>query len=252
MARARRSAEETRELMLESGLAMLQKYGIEIGVDELTLESACIEKDIARSSSHAAWAIDDRFTPQETFQRAVLERWLEETDGSIFSTAANDAIGEVLSEDPDNLSQAIHAACNAAFLEGLRRYHAGDGDFISTDMAMRFAMASQQQDERDPELFEWVRSSDERNRRQRVEDLYRPMSELLGVEPKPSLGEDAYEYFAVALATFMEGFTLRKLLSPEFDFVASVGPSPNGDFDESIIGACVEALIPVFFQPKDS
>lgn len=236
--------------MLESGVAMLQRHGIEIGVDGLTLEAICIEQDIARSSSHAAWAIDDRFSPQETFQRAVLQRWLRDSEATLFSAAATTAISEVLSEDANAMALAIQRGTEAAFIAAMERYEAGDGDFISTDMAMRFALASQREEERDSDVFQWVQESEARNRHDRIENLYKPMSELIGVVPKATLGDDAYRFYSIVVAALVEGFTLRRLLSPELDCLTSIGPSIHGDYDESVIAACIQALIPVFFEAK--
>ena len=236
--------------MLKSGVAMLQRHGIEIGVDGLTLEAVCLDQDIARSSSHAAWAIDDQFSPQETFQRAVLQLWLRETEGTLFAQAASESIAEVLSDDPDNLPLAFQRGAESAFLEGVKRYEAGEGDFISTDMAMRFAVASQREEERDEDVFRWIQESEARNRHDRINDLYKPLGELLGVSPKPGLGEDAYQFYAMVVAALLEGFTLRRYLSPEFDCLRTIGPAEEGGYDESVIAACVKALIPVFFEPN--
>lgn len=229
---------------------MLQRHGIEIGVDGLTLEAVCIDQDIARSSSHAAWAIDDRYSPQETFQRSVLELWLQESEGTLFAEAASRSITEVLNEDPDRLSFAIQRGTEAAFLEGIKRYEAGEGDFISTDMAMRFALASQRDDERDEDVFGWIQESEERNRVARINDIYKPLGELIGMTPKSELGEDAYHFYAMVVAALLEGFTLRRFLAPEFDCLRAVGPSEDGTYEESVIAACVQALIPVFFEPR--
>lgn len=230
---------------------MLQRHGIEIGVDGLTLEAVCIEQDIARSSSHAAWAIDDRFSPQETFQRTVLQVWLRESEGTLFALAASEAISASLGEEPDKLPLAIQRGIEAAFLEGVKRYEAGQGDYISTDMAMRFAMASQLEEERDEDLFAWIQESEERNRQSRIEELYKPLAELVGVTPKPQLGEDAYAFYAMVVAALLEGFTLRRYLAPNYDCLTKVGPSEDGTYEQSVVAACIQAIVPVLFDPKD-
>ena len=59
--RVRRSAEETREVLVAEGLRQLQVRGLQVGMDHVTLEVACANTDVPRSSSHAAWSIDDDF-----------------------------------------------------------------------------------------------------------------------------------------------------------------------------------------------
>ncbi len=65
--RPRRSAQETRRVLVAEGLRQLELVGMDFGVEHLTLEAACALTNVPRSSSHAAWAIDDEYAPQALF-----------------------------------------------------------------------------------------------------------------------------------------------------------------------------------------
>ncbi len=235
--------------MVEAGMEMLQAKGVSLGLDHVTLEAACREKDIPRSSSHSAWAIDDRFSPQEMFQREVVKHWLFDREGTLFADAAGAAIDELYAkEENPNVGEVLRAGAQAAFAAGM-----GDsreaGDFISTDMALRYAIASQPAGDRDPELLEWLSKGEQANRKNRVIDSYEPLAALVGREPRPEFGDDAYEIFSVVVATLVEGLSLRTLLVPHLDLT---GPIPGTEDDlvpANVLGACLEALSPVFFQP---
>lgn len=249
MARVRRSADETRQLMVEAGLEMLQEHGVTLGLDKLTLEAACSEKDIARSSSHAAWAIDDRFTPQEMFQREVVKSWLFDREGKLFADAAATAVAELFADgEAPTPREVIRAGAQAAFEEGVRRNGHGVGDFLSTDLALRYAIASQPPDERDPEMLRWLSEGERKNRMSRVEDTYKPFGKTIGVEPKPEFGDDAYQIYSVIVASLVEGLSLRALLLPELDLTRPIKGFEDDRVPPTVLGACLEALVPVLFR----
>jgi hypothetical protein len=250
--RTRRSANETRDVMVAEGLRLLQEHGVWIGVDHVTLDAACIATDVPRSSSHSAWAIDDDYTPQVTFQRAVLRSWLNERENSMFADAATEALGRLFAaENAPTKSAIVRTAIQAAFEEG---YNVGDkaervgGDYLSTDMAIRFAIASQPAAERDPELLASLRSGELANRSRRIEDSYRPLGEILQMRPKEVYGEKAYVFFGIVIASLVEGIGLRNAILPELELDKPLFDGRAGDVPTLLIGACVEALIPVFFE----
>lgn len=252
MARVRRTAEETRRLMVQAGMEMLQEHGVTLGLDQLTLEAACIEKDIARSSSHSAWAIDDKFSPQEKFQREVVRSWLFDREGTLFADAAATAVAELFADgarpEPRDI---IRAGAQAALEEGMRPNEGGVGDFLSTDLALRHAIASQPVSERDAELLEWLSEGERSNRKARVEDTYKPFAKSIGYKPKASFGDDAYEIYSVLVASLVEGLSLRALLLPEHDFTGPIAGTENDRVPANVLGACLEALMPVFFERVD-
>lgn len=251
--RVRRSAEETRALMVAEGVRQLQERGVGLGVEHITLEGAFVALDIPRSSSHAAWSIDENYSPQELFRRAVLQQWLLNRESSIFADSTHEAVAALCSdpEYPPSEGSIIRTAIQAAFSAGIaptRGEGRGDGDFLSTDLALRFAIASQPISERDEEIAEWVRAGEKANREERVDDSFRPLAELLGYRPKPEFGDDVYRLFAIVAAALVEGIGLRHRLVPEWELDQPLTEAPEGEADVTLIGLCMEALVPVFFE----
>ena len=252
MVRKRRSAEETRELMVTEGLRQLQDRGIKPGVDHLTLESAYITLDIPRSSSHSAWSIDDEHSPQVTYQRAVLKAWLLERESTMFADSAGSALIELFDATDGRPSDGsiMRTAIQAAFAAGIGQIGGcrSDGDFLTTDLALRFAIASQPPSDRDAEIEEWLRKGEVTNRQNRIEDTYRPLGELLGIRPKAEFGERAYELFAIATASIVEGIGLRHRILPELELDKPIFDSTDGETPTQLVGLCVEAFAWTFFE----
>lgn len=254
-ARPRRSAKQTRQILVAEGLRQLQQEGVQIGLDHITLESACAATDVPRSSSHSAWAIDDDFTPQALFQRTVLHAWLVTREDSMFANAAQEALGELYetSSEPSR-GDVVRTAIQAAFREGFNTGARADGEtgsYLSTDLAIRFAIASQPDHERDAEILGWLRDGEVSNREARITDSYKPLGELLGLRPRPEFGERAYLLFGIAIAALVEGIGLRAAILPELELDQPLPAAAPGDVPALLIGVCVEALVPAFFEPVD-
>ncbi len=239
--------------MVEIGLRQLQAEGVGLGVDHLTLESACLEGQIPRSSSHSAWAIDDDFTPQVVYQRAVIKAWLLERESSMFADSAQAALVELFA-DPDNppsASTIVRTAIQASYVVGHGLHEDGrrGADYLSTDLALRFSIASQPPEMRDEDVQAWLRTGEVSNRADRIEDSYKPLGTLLGMRPRPELGEAAYELFGIAVASLVEGIGLRNQVLPELNLEKPLYEGEPGETPPLLIGLCVEALIPAFFEP---
>ena len=254
--RPRRSAEETRRVLVAEGLRQLELVGMDFGVEHLTLEAACAVTNVPRSSSHAAWAIDDEYTPQALFQRTVLREWLAIREGSTFAGAAEKALAAAFEEHGEQLDHhdVVRLAIQAALEEGLSPDEQGDGSgLISTDMAIKHTLASQPVDSRDPEIVQWARDAELKNRAQRIEDSYRPISQLLDMKPRAEYGEAAFGHLALAIAALTEGITMRELVLPELDVArASIRPLGPAGIPATLLGVCVEALVDKFFQPRST
>lgn len=256
-ARVRRTAKQTRQILVAEGLRQLQAHGVQIGLDHITLEAACAATDVPRSSSHSAWAIDDEYTPQALFQRTVLNAWLTTREDSMFAVAAQDALVDLYKE-PDSdpaPAEVVRAAIQAAFFEGFNagaRADNGGGAYLSTDLAIRFAIASQPNSERDEEILAWLREGEVGNRSDRIDDSYKPLGALLGMQPRPEYGERAYVLFGIAIAALVEGIGLRHEILPELGLDQPLVPTPEGGVDALLIGVCVDALVPAFFEPIPS
>jgi len=251
--RPRRSAEETRELMVQHGLRQLEMDGVQIGLDHLTLEDARLGADVPRSSSHSAWSNSDDWTPQESYQRAVVERWFEVRQDRLFADASTEAIQRYLREADGNLSP--HAIMRVAVQAAVDEAIAEDADgrsngFLSTDMALRHALASQPSSQRDPEVLGWAQAGERFNQTKRIERNYKPLGEFLALRPRPEFGDDAYQHLAVAIASVVEGVSLRHVLFPALGLADE--PIVDGNPDDgpaTLACICVQALTERFFEP---
>jgi len=238
--------------MVAEGLRQLQARGVRLGVEHLTLEEAYVALDIPRSSSHSAWAIDEQYLPQETYQRAVLKAWLVERESSLFADAAADALTELFARNESpSMAAIVRTAVQAAFIAGNGLGEDGDGvgDYNSTDLALRFAIVSPAEDERDGEILGWLRAGELTNRANRIADSYKPLAELLSLRPRPEYGEAAYMYLAIAVASLVEGIGLRNRILPEFGLDQPLFDTPEGDPPALLIGVCVESMVDCFFEP---
>ena len=119
-----------------------------------------------------------------------MRTWLDEREGLRFSLATEKALARVFEERGDSATSGdiIRACIQSVLLEAtaVDDRDAGSG-FLSTDMAIKHAVASQPPADRDPEVLEWVRRAERENRAARVADTFRPMAELLNMRPRPCL-----------------------------------------------------------------
>ena len=240
--------------MLDAGMAQLEREGVQYGLEHLTLEAACLATDVPRSSSHAAWAINDDYTPQTLYQRTVMQRWLEDREGLLFAAAAETALVEAFAEHGEGLSRGeiIRIAIQAAIAAAVKPDEHGVGSgFLSSDMALKHALASQPADERDPEVADWVRRTEIEQRAKRVDDTYRRLAELLSMKPRAEYGDEAFEHLALAIAALTEGITMRHLVLPERDYATRSVRDDGSKVPTTLLGVCVEALVDEFFEPVD-
>lgn len=240
--------------MVAAGLRQLQLEGIGLGLDRITLEAACLTADIPRSSSHSAWAIDDSYTPQVTYQRAVVRAWLLEREDSLFADAAQSALVDLFAdpENPPSASAIVRTSIQSAFEAGFGiddPAKASEGDYLSTDLALRYAIASRPDEGRDDEIAGWLHEGETSNRRDRIEDSYKPLGTLLGMQPKEAFGELAYELFGIVVATLLEGIGLRNRILPDLNLGRARYSTGDGEAPATVLELCVEAIVPVFFEP---
>jgi len=239
--------------MVQHGLRQLENDGVEIGLDHLTLEDARLAADVPRSSSHSAWSISDRWAPQETYQRAVIERWFSVRQDRLFADASTEAIQRYLrSSDGDLSSKAImRVAVQAAVDEASSEDEDGQRNaFLSTDMALRHALASQPEARRDGEVLGWARAGERINQDRRIANNYKPLGEFLGLRPRPEFGDDAYRYLAVGIASIVEGVSLRHVLFPENGLADNLILDEGPDQGPATLACiCIEALTERFFEP---
>ncbi len=237
--------------MLAAGVAQLEREGVQYGLEHLTLEAACLATDVPRSSSHAAWATNDDYTPQTLYQKTVMQSWLEEREGLLFAEAAETALTKAFAEHGDGLSRGeiIRVAIQAAIAAAVEPDENGVGSgFLSSDMALKHALASQPTGQRDPEVEAWVRTTEVEQREKRIDDTYRRLADLLGMKPRADYGDAAFEHLALAIASLTEGITMRHLVLPEREYATRSIRDDGSAIATTLLGVCVEALVDEFFE----
>ncbi len=242
--RPRRSAEQTRELLVERGLAALHERGLSVGLDAVTLETAFREADLPRSSAYAAWASQDPAqTPQETFQREVLRRAIRSRLGDLSATAdTGQSVLDAL--DPDaapaqNLRNVLRAGSEVNFAIGI------SSTIWRLVMALQALLGATPGAEVDEELAGWLSAAEAELRETSIATIYRPLGELIGFEPRPEFGEQAWELMAISAGAFAEGLVARHRLD---------GARPHlTDIDRdgepwTLLALGLEALVHQFFD----
>ena len=147
-------------------------------------------------------------------------------------------------------AERIRAAVTTAFDLTRSADTNGLGDFLSTDLAIRYALASQPRDERDPEMFDWLSQGERQYRKGLVEEVYGPFSLIAGLEPRAEFGEDAWTFFDIVASSLVEGLGLRSMLLPELDLTGALDGTEGERVPTSVLGACCEAIMHVFFVEK--
>ncbi len=240
--RPRRSAQETREVLIEHGLAALRDHGLSIGLDAVTLERAHVESDLPRSSAYAAWPSTVGRTPQQEYQREVLRRAIRERLSDVQSTASTgEAVLDALvpgATPVENLRAVVRVACEANFAIGV------ESQVWRLVMALQALVGSQTESNHDAELAEWLSATEVELRATSIESIYRPLSELAGFEPRPEYGERAWDLVAIGAGALAEGLVARNRLSGASKHLTEV--DRNGE-SWTLLGLGVEALLRQFF-----
>jgi hypothetical protein len=68
------------------------------------------------------------------------------------------------------------------------------------------------------------------------------------MRPKEVYGDKAYVFLGIVIASLIEGIGLRNSILPELELDKPPFDGAAGDVPTLLIGACVEAIIPVFFE----
>jgi len=90
------------------------------------------------------------------------------------------------------------------------------------------------------------------NRADRIEDSYKPLGALLGMQPRAEFGDRAYLLFGIAIASLVEGIGLRHEILPELELDKPLVDTPEQTVETLLVGLCVDALMPAFFEPIES
>lgn len=247
--RQRLSAEETSERLIQAGLASLARQGMSVGLDAVNLEQAVRDADVPRSSAYAIWSTHDVLAPQECFQRAVLRRAAEDRTRTIeqLETTAARIVEE-------------HAGTSSPRELLIELVRVGGGENVvalSQSLGWQLMIAvrailQSAPDSLDAELTLWMNDSEEEVRMSTIEQVYRPFVELLGLEPRPEFGDDAYQYGEIAASSLAEGLAMRHQLRAN-EYLDGIVHPEIGDPAKpwSLYALMFEQLLRVFFRPAN-
>jgi hypothetical protein len=246
--RARLSADETRERLVTVGVISLATNGMSIGLDSVTLEQAVRDADVSRSSAYAAWSTDDRYSPQELFQRAVLERAVEDRSATIERLQASAA--EVVMEHSGTMTprELLSEMIRVGGSENVQAV--ADSSSWQLVIALRAILHSFPDANRDEDLAAWMNESEEQLRTETINDVYRPLVELIGLEPRPQYGDLAYQYGEIAASALTEGLAMRYSLRAS-EHLDGLRHPIDDDPDRlwSLYSLMFEQIVHTFFLP---
>ncbi len=247
--RQRLSADETRERLVIAGMALLALNGMSVGLDAVTLEQAVRDADVSRSSAYAAWSTDDRYSPQELFQRTVLRRAVVDRNATIeqlqeIVMAVVVEHGETM--NPRELLREMIRVGGAANVEAV----AGSSSWQLV-IALRAILHSTFGRGRDEDLAAWMDESEEELRFETINDVYKPLVEITGLRPRPEYGELAYQYGEISAAAMTEGLAMRYSLRAREHLDGLVHPHDPGR-EWSLYSLMFEQIVHRFFLPIDA
>lgn len=208
--RARRlSEEETEQRMLEAALALVNRNGLTVSLDHLSLEEVIREAGVSRSAVYRRWPYKDLF-----FSDLVKELAKNATP-----TIVEDEIGvlrEVVVERDDWF--ATQELRNGLVTEVIRRLAPLDFEILyesarwRTYLALNAAFASIADDEI-REQVEIALAQSEQAHTARIAEAWERLADLFGFR----LREDAaatFEALAVLLSATMRGLVITALSNP--------------------------------------
>ena len=234
---ARRTGEQTKALLLRTGMQMLLERGVSAGVQHIRLQDVLRRAGLTTGAAYRLWSDQADYHrelavammrmrvagPADAMRVQVEELIGEEVTGEeIIRQAARQHVlaAELSSEDPTDLLEA---------------------------QSFRVALALRTAADTWPELTE---ASHERHREsiQAFTELYQYVIDAYGMRMREGLTIDD---FAEAMAAMAEGFAIRSLERiphPTFRLSGADG-TPTGEW--TLLGLTVRALVDSFMVPRE-
>ncbi|MFT7474101.1 MAG: hypothetical protein ACI81L_001021 [Verrucomicrobiales bacterium] len=248
--RQRLSADETKERLLASGFASLTTSGMSIGMDSVNLEHAVRDAAVSRSSAYLVWSTDDHYSPQEMFQHAVLRRAVEARNATVerLQESAYSVVEEHgASMGPLELLREIIRVSGSANVRAI-----SDSSSWQLVIALRAILHSAPDGRRDEDLADWMNESEEELRNATINNVYRPLVELIGLVPRPEYGELAYQYGEISSSALAEGLSARYSLRAREHLEGLVHPAiKDPEKSWSVYSLMLEKIVQTFFVPGD-
>lgn len=210
--RPRLSSEETKERLIDAGIAALAASGMSIGLNAVNLEEAVRDAEVSRSSAYAVWS-NGSYSPQEEYQRAVLLQAIDERRVTLEVLTRN--VGALYEELGKTMSprQMLREVIRLSAAQNVQA--TADSLGWKLVIALRAIMHSAPEHERDDEFVQWMAESAAVLRSYTIENIYRPLAAIVGLVPRSQYGERAWELGYEATSAITEGFSMRYWLDSE-------------------------------------
>jgi AcrR family transcriptional regulator len=221
--RRRLSDEETERRMLEAGAALVNREGLTVSLEHLSLEEVIAEAQVSRSTVYRRWPYKDLF-----FSDLLKELARAMSPAAVSAEASGLAlISQLVREHADWLETPEDR--ERLILEMIRVGAANDFYTMRasvewrTYLALHATFLSVVDQELRNELREALTQSD-RAFIERLAASWQRLATLLGYRMRPEVGA-TYETVATLLSADLRGHVLMSLASPE---LARTGAAPEG------------------------
>jgi len=242
----RLSAEETRQRLIDVGVELLCTHGMSVGLDAVTLEQAVRTADVSRSSAYAAWSTDDDYSPQELFQRTVLRQAVLDRNATIGEL--QEVVANVVATHADTMTPTELLREMIRVGGGTNIRSVANSTSWQLVNALRSILHSTSDGERDEDFASWMDEAEEDLRLDTIENVYKPMVELIGLTPRPEYGELAYQYGEISAAALSEGLATRYSLSAS-EYLDGLTHPKDPDREWSLYALMFEQMVRAYFLP---
>lgn len=230
---SRRAADETRRLLIDTGIAMLHERGVTAGVSHIRLQDVLGRAGLTTGAAYRLWS------DQEDFHRELAvaaTRWRD--DAPITRTIA--AIRNLVDEHAP-LRQVIRVAA-AAHVEGF-----GDAASSPRQPSTTFltTLALRATARHSPDL-QAASSARHKESIDSFADLYATLMKVYDIRVRAPF---TLRQFAVALAALGEGFALQAIEGEAHPIVQLAAADGGTGEDWTLFGVAVEAVLEAFTEP---
>lgn len=234
----RRSASETRELLIQTGIELLMERGVVAGVSHIRLKEVVAQAGLTTGAAYRLWDNQDHFHRDLA---VAATQWRDEAPMAVTLRAVRPLV-----EAKAPMVDVIRAAAAAHIVGVSRRPEPVEPDdprpppFL-TSVALRASTCT------DPEL----RAANLKRHRDQVNpyiDLYQFLMDLYGRRLRPPL---TIEHFANTLAALGEGFALQ-INEGEVHPVLAVEHDDGECHEWTVFGLAVQAIVDRFTEPVEA
>jgi AcrR family transcriptional regulator len=246
--RPRLSDQETRQRMLDTALAMVERDGLTVGLDHISVEEVIQRAGVSRAAVYRRWPYKDLF-------HADLLRELAR--GAAPAAAVDEEetrrlLGSVLAARPGDLGTP--EGRHRLVVEMLRVSAAREFEAIHRSAAWRTYLALEATflglpgGELRAEVGEALRASEERFA-ERVARGWEEVATALGYRPRPAAG-GSFPLIGTLACAAMRGLALMALPDPGLpDREVTADPAGAGPAGWSLIGLSAASIAVTFLEP---